>query len=292
MDKPRDIHAWVQWWEAHKADYPADVRALPYPRIGKIAAPSRIYSLLEETRLVRFKTPPQSAYYRIASGYLVTLPPAPQTAAYIPGGATAALTEEQKPGLLIILTNTAAQFDRQKQYWMQFDRLALKGRYVIALIVPPNAKSEKSLWTLRATTGAKSLPTAQELVAATIQDLLATIPLSQTRRYCVGVGEGGMAALACALAPSLGIRGVVADTAPFRSADLPPLANAKGKRIALLQDKSGHTLPEFVRTVARQTLAKAGAVLRVGDYDGKLAPVNAAPFDALGAAVAWLETGR
>ena len=292
QNAPSDVHAWVAWWEKQKASYPAEVRALPYPRIGRSAGRPRTYSLPQEVREVRFKGHPQNGYWRITSGYLATLPTAPQTAVYVPGGASAELTEAQKPGLLIVLTNSAADIVKQRKYWLDFDRSALKGRYVIALIAPPKLKNSKTLWPLRAANGADAGQTAQGLTAATIEDLLATIPLSKTRRYCLGIGEGGLAALACALSPSLGLSGIVADTAPFRSADLPPLTNAKGKRIALLRDESSRALPQFIQTVTQQTLTKAGAVLHAANYDGKSAPVNAAPFDALESAVVWLESGR
>ena len=289
---PRDIHAWVTWWETHKADYPAAVRVLPYPRIHRGAGRPRIYSLPQEVRQGRFHDNPRNGYWRITSGYLVTLLPPQQTAVYIPGGASTELTEAQKPGLVVVLTNSAADLEKQRKYWMDFDRYALKGRYVIALVFPPNSKESKILWPLHAANGAEAKRTAQALTAATIQDLLNTIPLSKTRRYCVGIGEGGLAALACALSPSVGFNGAVADSAPFRSADLPPLTNAKGKRIALLRDDSNHAIPQFIQTVAQQTLTKAGAILHSANYDGKSAPINAAPFDALEAAIVWLESGR
>ena len=291
-NEPRDIHGWVRWWEKRRADYPADVRLLPYPRIGKGAAHAQTYSLAQEIRGVRLKSQPDYGYWRITSGYLVTLPPAPRTAAYIPGGAVTELTEEQKPGLLVVLTNSAADFEKQKRYWLDGDRSALKGRYVIALIVPQKTAHPKALWLLHAAGGADAARTAQGLTAAAIEDLATTTPLSRTRRYCLGIGEGGMAALACVLSPSLGLRGAVADTAPFRSADLPPLTNAKGKRVVLLRDQSSHAVPEFIQTVTQQTLTKAGAVLHAASYNGKSAPVNAAPFDALEAAITWLESGR
>ena len=288
--EPRDVHAWVTWWERHKADYP-DARALPYPRIGRGALRLQTYALPQEIREVRFKNQPQNGYWRITSGYLVTLPPAPQTAVYIPGAAVAEMTEAQKPGLLVVLTNSAADFNKQKRYWLDFSRFSLKGRYVIALIAPPEIKNAKTLWPLH-TGSANAGQTAQALTAAAIQDLLATVPLSKTRRYCIGIGEGGLAALACALSPSLGLGGIVTDTAPFRSADLPPLTNAKGRHIAFLRDQSSRAIPQFIQNIAQQTLAKAGAVLHTANYDGKSAPLDAAPFDTLESAVAWLESGR
>ncbi len=291
-NESRDIHGWVQWWEKRKADYPADVRALPYPRIGKAAAHARTFSLPQEARAVRFRDRPKYGYWRIASGYLVMLPPAPQAAAYIPGGASADLPEEQRPGLLVVLTNSAADFDQQKKYWMNFDRAAMKGRYVVALLMPPDAKEAKTLWSLHAAGNADAAPTAQALAADALNDTLAAIPVSKTRRYVLGIGQGGMAALACLLSPALGLRGAVLDTAPFHSADLPPLTGAKGKRIALLRDQSNRAVPEFIQTVMNQTLTKAGAALRAANYDGKAAPVNAAPFDSLESAIVWLEIGR
>ena len=286
-----DVHGWVLWWEKHRSDYPA-ARALPYPRIAGSAARLRTYTLPQEVREVRFRDEPNSGYWRITSGYLVTLSPAAQAAAYVPGAAVAEMTEAQKPGLLIVLTNSAADFTKQKKYWLDFNRFALKGRYVIALIAPPDSKNAKTLWPLHTAGTSDAGQTAQALTAATIQDLLSTVPVSKTRRYCVGIGEGGMAALACVLSPSLGISGIVADTAPFRSTDLPPLTNAKGKRIAVLRDQSSHAVPLFIQKVAQQTLTKAGAILRSASYDGKSASLNAAPYDALEAAVMWLESGK
>ena len=287
--EPKDAHWWVVWWEQHKTTHPAAVRALPYPRIGLGVAPPRTFSIMQQARLTPLTEKPAGGYWRIDSGYLVTLPPPAATAAYVPGRGIGELAETQKPGLLVVLAKDWEDAEKQRDFWMNFDRSAFKGRYVIALVVPPLPRSRKPLWPLHAESGEHPRATTQALVSATVRDMEAAFPLSKMRRYCIGIGEGGMAALACVLAPGSGFRGAITDNAPFRSADLPPLSNAKGRRIALLHDKSSHSLPEFVRVAAQQTLTKAGAILRASDYDSKAIPRPAAPFETLESAIVWLE---
>ena len=292
-DNAHDAAYWRGWWNQHIAELPEDVRRMPFPRLSMDADAAKAFSIRQDARYIEIGKDRNRAYWRVMSGRIIALPTRPLPVSASDTSPFSAIPVNDRPGLLICFLPEGGRVAAFRDFWWHLDQRAFEGKYYIALIAPPVESDKKTIWPLHADEKDKDRPTAQSRVRDVVRDMLAQAPINPARIFVLGLGDGGMAATACALDKSTPAHGFILIDAPFRSAELPPLGTIRGRKVVLLHNKRDHTLPEFVLTAAQKTLLQNGAALTRTDFDAAIGkdPLTV-PFETLGAAVAALESAR
>ena len=292
-DNSHDAAYWRGWWNQHIAELPEEVRRMPFPRLSLSEDAAKAFSIRQDARYIEMGKDRNRAYWRVMSGRIIALPTRPLPVSASDSSPFGAIPVNDRPGLLICFLPEGGKVAAFRDFWWHLDQRAFEGKYYIALIAPPVESDKKTVWPLRPDEKDKDRPTAQSRVQDVVRDMLAQAPINPARIFVLGVGDGGMAATACALDKSTPAHGFILIDAPFRSAELPPLGTIRGRKVVLIHNKRDHTLPDFVLTAAQKTLLQNGASLTRTDYDAAIGkePLTV-PFETLGAAIAALEVAR
>ncbi len=284
---------WRTWWTRNAARFPADVRALPIPQIavrqrpanpGAVQGPEqhqiagdfkRTYWLVSPTRLLRGRP--------VAAG----APPA--------NLAVRAVTEEEAPGLLVVLPPDGNGANAAL-FWHSLEQKTLKNRYLVAVAVAPNwSQTQPATWlTVDSVKQVKEAKFSTEKFAAEIvQDVLASHTVDRNRIFLHGAADSGLAVYACSLDEATPFKGFYVLASPFKSANLPPLSRAKNRRYLIQHSSDDKTAPFILAAAAQKILAEQGAVAKLEPYKGAHGYVFANPnADPIGDAIAWLEGSR
>ena len=251
---------WRDWWEAHKGQFPSEVRDMPIPTFTGVHRSTGFSPRRHVERRV-LDTKPEHQYLLISPG-LIFLPSAPA-----------------HPGLVVVLTEHPYNAANTRN-WQDIAGRAWNGRYLVALVARP------------ATPPGVDDVAAPRLVAATVKDAIARASVDSKHVYLYGEAGAGLSVYACSLEKETVFRGFVLDTAPFRPAQLPPLKAARGRRYYLLHLKSDRTTPYFLAAAAESLLKKQGAAVMLTPIEaGGVYPAvhTAIWISAMSRAVQWLE---
>ncbi len=235
----------------------------------------------------------------------------------------AAVPTTSSAGLLVVLPAGDADPEKTTQFWTEAMRNVLKGRYYVAIAVPPRHEGAKTVVWLTETTvketnknAAKdtnkdtkevkeakdvkdvkdvkeAAPFSTESFAADIaRDASANYNIDPNRIFLHGAAESGLAVYACSLSDASPFKGFYIHDAPFRSAQLPPLTHAKGRRYFLQQSLDDKADPYWMAEAARKLLSDKGASVKLTSYQGSGAynfPGDTR-WDKMTEALTWLET--
>lgn len=301
-----DADWWRLWWRENAVKFPPDAAALPIPKLKSMTL--SLVAIRRKKSLVEIDNDPRRAYWLISSGLIMT----PDNAVkphFVTVGRGASryvisqsipnkpmeapiIAPEKKPGLLVVLTDSMENMEAQKLRWQEIAAQAFDGKFLIALVRSPQANGKQiPLWPLRSSEkpGTNSGLTTENLLAEVVQNAESKYPIHPDRVFLAGVGTGGAAVYACSLESRTPFHGFLLLDAPFRSSQLPPLANAKNKRYYLLHHRKNPITPFFIATAAQSALNKASAIVQLVDYPTLLDKAPSPDSDALAAALKWLQ---
>lgn len=292
---PSALHnqaSWRDWWQQHKAEFPEEVRAMPFPHIHSAAEQANVVLVRKTVKQIQIQGDPQRSYLLLTPGML--LPRAPQTQTAADTRPTVAVPD--RPGLIVVLSDTDPNNRNVQEFWQQVVTKALANRYLIAIAMAPRWGSEKP-YTWVTTANQSRTPAAKftvEAFAAEIAaDVVARYPIHPQHIFLHGEGSGGLAAYSCALQPQSPFQAFSLLGAEFRSAQLPPMTAAKGRRFYIQADKEDRAIPYFLTTSAQSLLTRAGATVVINPLSGEHTPrFNAAALDLMAKAVNWMESGK
>ncbi|HLJ55001.1 MAG TPA: hypothetical protein VKT77_08160 [Chthonomonadaceae bacterium] len=295
----RDAGFWHGWWARNGARFPADVRSQEIPKLAvrprPMAGPAsrgpeqrqiagdvkRTYWLVTPVRQLRGVVP--GAPRDLA-------PPAPPV-----GIGIGAAREDEVPGLLVVLPpdgNGASG----ALFWQDVAQRALHNHYLVAVATAPKwSDSQQDTWVTGE--GARRVKEAKfttaKFAAEIVQDVLASYKVDPSRIFLHGATDSGMAAYACSLDESTPFKGFYLLASPFRSASLPPLSRAKGRRYLIQAGTNDRAAPLVLATAAQKVLQQQGATVRLETFKGGHGYAFDDPgADPIGEAIAWLEGAR
>jgi hypothetical protein len=287
----RNMALWRDWWNEHHGELPAEVQAMPFPRLHSAAEQANVVMVRKQVVQLHLSGDPKRSYLLLTPGML--LPRGSQPAAS-DGRPFVAVAD--RPGLIVVLSDSDPTNRPIQEFWQQAVTKAFGNRYLVAVAMAPRWGTEKPYtWV---TTGNRSqFPTAkftaETFAADIVAELTARYPIHPERIYMHGEGSAGLAAYSSSLQPQTPFRGFSLLGAEFRSALLPSAAAAKGRRYYLQANKLEKTPPYFLTTGAQSLLTQAGAAVRLAPIAGDHTPrFNAETLDLLAQAVHWLESGK
>lgn len=227
---------WREWWIDNRGSFSAKVQAI-FPHSRKLSM-----EILSKRRAGRISLGDSNRNYHLFF---------PLIQGNIP--------QTENPGLIVVLSNTGSK--NEQLAWRRFSQVILTGHYLVAYVYPPVANpNEPWRWHLSSgATSASNIPISEQLANGVVNDLQALIPLDKSRIFLVGEEQAGMPALYSALSPKSPFSGFLVLSAAFRTEQLPPLKNAKGRRVYIQHDKADKTTPLFLATSAETLLKKNGA---------------------------------
>ncbi len=283
---------WRDWWKEHRSEFPKEVRAMPFPHLRSAAEQADVVMIRRQTVQLHIGGDPKRSYLLLTPGML--LPRAPQSQADPDSRPLVAVKD--RPGLIVVLSDSDPNSRPIQEFWQQALTKSFGGRYLVAIAMAPRWGSEKPYTWVTSVNQSRTPAakfTAETFAADIVADIVARYPIRPEHIFLHGEGGGGLAAYSCSLQPQTPFRGFSLLGAEFRSAQLPPMDAAKGRRYYLQAGKDDKTLPYFLTTSAHGLLTKAGATVAVNPVAGDHTPrFNAETLDLLTKAVNWLETGR
>ena len=301
-----DADWWRLWWRKNAVKFAPDVAALSVPKLKSLT--QSLVAIRRKKSLIEIDNDPRCAYWLISSGLIMTpentikphlITVGSGKARYeiaqpVPDKPTEApvIAPEKKPGLLVVLTDSMENIEAQKLRWQEIAAQAFDGKFLIALVRSPQSDNKQGpLWPLRPKdkTGTNANTTTENLIAEIVQDAESKYPIHPDRVFLAGIGAGGNAVYSCSLESRTPFHGFFILDAPFRSSELPPLANAKNKRYYLLHHRQNSKTPFFLATAAQSALSKAGAIVQLTEYPALPANAPSPDSDALAAALRWLQ---
>ncbi|MCW3053934.1 MAG: Phospholipase/Carboxylesterase [Chthonomonadales bacterium] len=275
---------WHLWWDRNKANFPADVRAVPYPKIP-------IHKTLEARGFLQRRTErhllgddPQRTYWLLSPAYI-----SPTTAQETPA---------RKPtfGLIVVLADSSDNYEDLIDFWKNAIQKSLKDGYFVAVPIAPKwIEHQPVTWITRQNmTQVKEARFATETFLNDVAaDVSANYPIDPNRLFLHGIGEGGLATYACSLNASTPFRGFYLLSSPFKTSQLPPLPHARGRHYLIQQSKEDKITPYFQALAADELLRKQGAIVKLtptlGEHGYKFAD---SPWEQIAQAIGYLEASR
>ena len=249
---------WRDWWQEHKQEFPTEARGMKYPQIAGTHRPEG-FSLRRhaERRTVGVGVPHD---YWLMSPGIITVP-----------------SEMVHPGLIVVLSDKPYSPALCKS-WQETAGRAWDGRYLVAYIVRPGAAVPH---------GSAQTPVS-DLVTEAVRDARARTTIDPRHVYMFGEGAAGLDVYACSLEKSTPFHGFLLLSSPFRSAQLPSLASAKGRRYYLLHNKADRAAPYILARAAESLLEQQGASVQLTPLEAN----ETTRIPALRQAIQWLETGK
>jgi predicted esterase len=130
----------------------------------------------------------------------------------------------------------------------------------------------------------------EKFVGAVIKDAAAKKKLDPERIFTLSWSSGGPAAYACSLSDKK-IKGSFVAMSVFKSKELPPLTNAKGRSYFLYHSPQDRICPIWMARLAVKDLGKNGAKVKLATYQGGhgwRGPL----YNDIRAGIKWLEGSR
>ena len=139
---------------------------------------------------------------------------------------------------------------------------ALGGQCVVAQpLAPPHVVWPTEFWSGR-------FATAEESIAAIIDDVAKRHSIDRKHVYALAWSSSGPAVYATLLGEQSPLTGAFIAMSVFKPNQLPPLTNARGRRIYLLHSPDDEVCPYGMAKHAKEQLTSAGAQATLVDYAG------------------------
>ena len=256
-DESHDGAWWRRWWEKNRQRFPEAVRSLEIPTIPKAAQapePAPADPLADVADItgqdVRIGGDDKKRYFLI--GARDSRPPA---AGY---------------GLLVVLPGGDGSADFQP-FVRRIHKNALDGSWLIAEAVAPKWDERQFQQVVWPTAGSR-YPAAKFTTEGFIRDIIADAKarakIDPRRVILLGWSSGGPACYATVLRKDSAVTGAFIAMSVFRPEELPPLADAGGKPIFLLQSPQDAITPIRHAEAAEKGLRAAGAKVLLRRYEG------------------------
>ncbi|MCW3053935.1 MAG: Phospholipase/Carboxylesterase [Chthonomonadales bacterium] len=279
----QDGASWHAWWNSNKSRYSQEVQAIPIPKVRMPPALDAQPFFLRR-HVEQHQIGPNRAYWLLSPAF-VGQPAAQNT--------TAPPLPKPTFGLIIVLADGAGGEKTLTDFWQEAIQKSLKDGYFVAVPIAPrwNA-SQPSAWLTQQNVAEvkEARFTTESFMNDIAADVASDNPINKDRIFLHGVGEGGLAAYACSLSAATPFRGFYLLSAPFKTAQLPPLTNARGRRYFIQQSKDEKITPYFQAAAADELLRKQNAVVHListqGEHGYKFAD---SPWEQIAQAIAWLE---
>lgn len=108
----------------------------------------------------------------------------------------------------------------------------------------------------------------EHFVEAVVRDVASNHRVDRRRVFTLSWSSGGPAAYAVSLLPKTSVTGSLIAMSVFKSHELPPLRNARGRGYYLLHSPQDTVCPFRMATEARDALKAAGAAVCFASYEG------------------------
>ena len=298
---------WRDWWQKNKAHLPEEARNEPIPDLQLGNRYAKTFSIKRGRQLETIAHDSHRAYWRLSSGLLISekkkkapkagvKPAAPVLASNKPAASEpAGIPLADRPGLLVVLGDGDTDIALQAGYWQDVAGRGFGGKYLVALVSPPRWREKQTaLWLTRKNHAEvpEAAFTTETLAADVARDMESKYPINPSRVFLIGAGMGGPAAYACSLEARTPFHGFLLLQSVFRSAQLPPLANAKNRRYYLLNSRDDKRVPFFAATLAQNTLRAQGAAVKLSRATPNPDADQSATWEETTDGVKWLEAER
>lgn len=289
VDRMHDGGWWHIWWDRNKTEFPEDVQALPFPKVTvRKSLESNGFYIRRRAELHLLGDDPQRAYWLLCPAYI-----SPTTAQ---AGPPVAPPRKPTFGLIVALADGAGNGEDLTDFWQDAIQKSLKDGYFVALPIAPKwSARQPTAWITR-----QNIAQVKEARFSTeaflddiVKDVKERYPIDPSRLFLHGVGEGGLAAYTCSLNDTTQFKGFYILSSPFKTAQLPSLTHAKGRRYLIQQSKEDKRTPYFQAAAADELLRKQAAVVKLvvtkGEHGYKFAE---SPWEQVARAIGWLEAPR
>lgn len=292
INESHDALWWREWWRKNKTRLPEEIRNLAIPKINvrkrQAQADFNAPFIRSETR--QAEGTPQSSYWLLL----------PSTAGQRLGGGFGRQIEPQnapqrKPqglGLLIVLAPGDGNGANLANQWQEIAQTALKGRYLVALPIAPRWNADQKIaWLTAANKGQvkEARFTTEAFVNNIVMDVASAYSVDSAHVFVMGANDSGIAAYSSILDEKSRVKGAYLYSGAFKSAQLPPLKTAKGKKFYLLHEKENKQIPYLVASAAQLLLTQNGATVKLEELKAAIAAEVPAKTAA---ALEWLESGK
>jgi predicted esterase len=291
-----NLGIWRDWWKEHRGDFSEEVRAMPFPRLQSAAEQAHVVMVRKQTVQLHIEGDEKRSYLLLTPGLLLPRASQPQTQTTADADSRPFVAVQDRPGLIVVISDSDPNNRAIQEFWQQAVTKAFGSRYLVAVAIAPRWGQEKP-YTWVTTTNQSRTPaakfTVETFASQIVADVVARYPIHPSHIFLHGEGGGGLAAYSCSLQPQTPFKGFSLLGSEFRSAQLPPMEAAKGRRYYIQTSKEDKTVPYFLTTGAQTLLAKAGAAVALSPLAGDHTPrFNAETLDLLTKAVNWLESGK
>ena len=282
---PHDGGWWHIWWDRNKASYPEDVQAVPFPKVMiRKSHEANGFYIRRHAELHLLGDNPQRAYWLLCPAYNA---PAKEADGSAPPPSKPAF------GLIVALADGAGNGEDLTDFWQNAIQKSLKDGYFVALPIAPKwSAHQPAAWITQQNMAQvkEARFSTETFLRDIVKDIQARYPIDPNRLFLHGVGEGGLAAYACSLNDTTPFKGFYILSSPFKTAQLPPLTHARGRRYLIQQSKEDKVIPYFQAAAADELLRKQAAVVKLvptaGEHGYKFAD---SPWEQVAQAITWLE---
>lgn len=290
QDGEHDTLWWRLWLFNNQRRFPPGLQKLStlLPRKSDLDAPYTTAALPPRRRAERvfISEDPKRSYWLLSPEAVSTLLTERGDARPAkPGLKKLEAAPSRHPGLVILLTDSKNPRLSSLESWQELSD-ALAGRYFLAVAIPPRGSettaprrwpTQKDFATVPA---AFSTETFAAQIASQVQSNAAIDP---EHFFLVSEGDSGIAGYACALQKATPFKGFCLLSASFRSALLPPLSAAKGRRFFLALGLEGGGSTDSLAAAAESVLKQQGAAIQSERVK------SGSALEAIQHGVLWLE---
>jgi predicted esterase len=323
----RDAAWWRAWWNRNNARFAADVRTMPIPKLAVHARPMQAVGQNQEPArpvMRQIADDPKRAYWfidpvgrtrritnvtiRRFSGSIlasaaargiksddVEQPPTPPIGRPMPQSQPAGGVHLEAPGLIVVLTSDGDAASAAG-FWQEAAYRGLDKQYCVAVVVAPKwSENQQLVWlTAQDLKGVKEAKfSIEKLAADVVKDVSSVRTIDASRIFIHGIGNGGSAAYAASLDEKSPFRGTYVLGGAFKSAGLPPLERAGGRRYLIQNSKDDHVHPYWTAEAAQKMLVQKGAVVKLEASTGYLGSQGAdAVMAQLKSSFDWLAASK
>jgi predicted esterase len=285
----RDAKWWRSWWNRNSKRFAADVRSLPFPKVAIRARPAPADLVSPVIRAAQPMLKQVAGDVKKSYWFIDTRPQfqpgggirahnvlrAPAAGGVAPPASPGA-NMPANPGLIVVLTGdgdgaTASAF------WQEAARSALNSAYCVAVVNAPRWIDTQTVTWITAAEMKKVKEakfSAESLLTEVVKDVESYRQIDTSRVLLHSIGAAGMAAYSASLDPQSPFTGYLIASATFRSADLPALDKASGRKYLILNDRDDKTHPFWMAEAAQKLLQQKGALVTLEPTLGYLAQVN------------------
>ncbi len=274
----RDSRWWRSWWTRNSKRFPPEVRNAPFTKVAIRARPLPADPLSPVLRAAQPMLKQVAGDIKRSYWFVDPRPqmrPGPGAIRVkASSGSTAA--DAGPLGLIVVLPGdgdgaTASAF------WQEAARKALESHYCIAILNAPRWSDTQSItWVtafeMKRVREAKFA--AEAFVQEVVKDVQTYRQIDNSRVILHGIGAGGVPAYCASLDLTTPFTATFIASSPFRTAELPSLDSAKGRRYLILNAKDDRAHPFWMAEAAQKLLQQKGAIVQMDATAGYLGALN------------------